>query len=89
MGVCCTASCGSNLFVSGHLTGQIHLWDIRAKRVSFTIPEIDHHIPQLSKVGGALNDSITAVTSHPAEPNVVHFFNIIFFYYKIKKYFIL
>lgn len=64
-------SCGSNVFVSGHLTGQIHLWDVRAKRVSFTVPEIVHHVPQLSKSGSSLNDAITAVASHPAEPNVV------------------
>lgn len=70
------SDCGSYL-LTGHFSGQIHLWDIRIPTVdnqnknSLAAMEILGKIPTTSKAVTTLNDAITAIASHPAQPNVV------------------
>jgi len=69
MGVRCMTACGTFQFVSGHMTGQLHLWDVRQN--PFSPANICK--PIISKPVTALNNAITAVASHPAQPNLLAF----------------
>lgn len=70
------ADCGSFL-LTGHFSGQINLWDVRIQtsanqnKNSLAALEILGKIPNFSKAVTTLNDGITSITSHPAQPNVV------------------
>lgn len=54
---------GRHEFVSAHGSGQLHLWDNRVAG-----------FPVFSKAVSSLADSINAIDSHPAQPNVVRNF---------------
>uniref|UniRef100_A0A915D8I8 Nucleoporin Nup43 n=1 Tax=Ditylenchus dipsaci TaxID=166011 RepID=A0A915D8I8_9BILA len=74
MGVTCMIPCAHFQLVSGHTTGQIHLWDVRqAARSSGSAMAILGKIPSVSKAVTTLNDSVTSIASHPAQPNVLAF----------------
>lgn len=69
----------SSYLLTGHFSGQVHLWDVRIPVInnknknSLAAMEILSKIPTFSKAVTSLNDAITAITSHPAQPNVVIF----------------
>ncbi|CAD5227729.1 unnamed protein product [Bursaphelenchus xylophilus] len=65
----CTTNCGPFEFVSGHGTGQIHLWDLRQVNPTMVTGET----PISSKHTGTLLDAVTAIASHPSQPNVLAF----------------
>lgn len=67
MGVRCLAPCGLNIFVSGHSTGQIHMWDLREEPASPGLP----HQPVITKAITSLNNSITSLGTHTAQPNIL------------------
>lgn len=69
MAVRCLAPMGANQLVSGHSTGQVHLWDVR-----LAMPETDNqHCPVISRAVAPLNDAVTALATHPAQTNVLAF----------------
>jgi hypothetical protein len=61
------AVCGSHEFVSGHGSGQIHLWDVRQINPAIEIGEL----PIFSKAVSPLTNTITSIDAHPAQANVV------------------
>ncbi|KAH7694324.1 nucleoporin Nup43-like protein [Aphelenchoides avenae] len=66
-GVRCLVSSGSHTFASGHNSGQIHLWDIRQQESVMAFGSA----PVSSRAVCPLNEAITTIASHPAQPNVV------------------
>jgi len=68
MAVRCLAPMGANQLVSGHSTGQVHLWDVRQ-----CSPDADNHCPVISRAVAPLNDAVTALATHPAQTNVLAF----------------
>jgi WD40 repeat protein len=62
----CLIACGPHLFLSGHSSGQIHLWDTRAN-----IAIEDGTAPVTSRAVCPLNEAVTAMASHPAQSNVI------------------
>lgn len=69
MGVSCLRSCGLNQFISGHLTGQLHLWDVRTTTASSSLL----CQPLVSRAVTNFNNSITSIDSHPGQPNLLAF----------------
>lgn len=69
------AVCGAYELVSGHGTGQIHLWDVRQINPAMAMGEL----PIYSKAVSPLTDAITSIDSHPAQPNIVRLFEFIFY----------
>jgi len=77
MSVRCLTPIGNHQMVSGHSTGQIHLWDVRLldqRRVT-SVPRVldSNKGPTLSRAVTTLNDAITSLTTHPAQSNVIAF----------------
>ncbi|KAI1732212.1 nucleoporin Nup43 [Ditylenchus destructor] len=71
MGVNALSGCTEFQLVSAHTTGQMHLWDTRLGGKSAIA--ILGRIPMCSKAVTTLNDSLTSIGSHPAQPNVIAF----------------
>ncbi|KAI1725717.1 nucleoporin Nup43 [Ditylenchus destructor] len=67
MGVNALTCCTEFQLVSAHTTGQMHLWDTRLSGKSAIA--ILGRIPAVT----TLNDSLTSIGSHPAQPNVIAF----------------
>uniref|UniRef100_A0A1I8B9Z8 Nucleoporin Nup43 n=1 Tax=Meloidogyne hapla TaxID=6305 RepID=A0A1I8B9Z8_MELHA len=66
MGVTHLRTCDQFLMLSAHSTGQIHLWDVRKRPQS---PDFGIE-PLNSRPVTGLNNSITAIATHPTQLNV-------------------
>nr|CAD2173221.1 unnamed protein product [Meloidogyne enterolobii] len=67
MGVTHLRTCDNFLMLSAHSTGQIHLWDVRKRPQS---PDFGIE-PLNSRPVTGLNNSITAIATHPTQLHVV------------------
>ncbi|KAL3090364.1 hypothetical protein niasHS_006816 [Heterodera schachtii] len=76
-GVTSLTVCGTFHLVSAHKTGQLHLWDVRnwpsAPAIGAAAAAEFGHQPVLSRSVTTLNNSITALATHPAQPNLIAF----------------
>uniref|UniRef100_A0A914C7A8 Nucleoporin Nup43 n=1 Tax=Acrobeloides nanus TaxID=290746 RepID=A0A914C7A8_9BILA len=67
----CMKSCGPAQFVTGHDTSQLHLWDLRTIDPALILNGTGTAYPTSIRAASSFNDAITALASHPAEPNLL------------------